>query len=144
MSAMEEIDGIIGISHFGIVVHDIETAFEQYKMLGFKERDKGIITEEERGISAKVIESDNHIIELMSVIDTSRNPAYDDLLKLKRYSLDHICYKVTSIEKVIKILKKKRFSPISKIAISSVWNKRVVLLANRRMGVIELVEIAEK
>ena len=142
MPAIEKIEGITGISHFGIVVPDIEAAFAQYSLLGFSEREEGIITESDHGIYAKVIEFNGIVLELISPIDPSVDSGYDDLLKLKRYSMDHVCYKVSSIVDVVERLKRNRFVPISNISTSLVWNKRVILLGNRKMGIIELLEDA--
>lgn len=134
---------IKGISHLGVVVPDIEMAYKQYSLLGFKEKSEGIIREEEHGILAKVIEQDGVIIELMSPISNPEDSPYAEQLRQNRYSLDHICYRVSSIDEAIEVLKKNRFIPISKPHMSGVWNKKVVLLANRRMGVIELLEDVE-
>ena len=54
--------------------------------------------------------------------------------------MDHICYEVFDLDAAIARLKTLRFAPISQPRITAVWNRRAVLLANRRMGVVELME----
>lgn len=140
MMDIDKIEGLIGISHLGIVVPDINIAYNQYALLGFQERQEGIITDTEHGIYAKVIENDRYVFELISPMKSEVDSPYVDLLKMSRYSMDHVCYKVASIEKAVESLKRKRFISISKVSVSHVWDKKVVLLGNRKMGVIELLE----
>ena len=140
MEMLDKLDGLLGIHHIAIVVPNIEDAVKQYKCLGFVEESENVVKEIEHNIYAKIIRQDNYVVELITPIDDPDSSPYSDLLQQKRYGLDHICYMVSSIERIIPQLKKQRFIPISQPHISGVWNERVVLLGNRKMGVIELIE----
>lgn len=129
-----------GISHIAIAVPDIETAWKQYEQLGYTEREDGIVAAEEFGVLAKVIYNEGIILELISPMQDIKDAPYTVSTDGGRYSLDHICYQVNSIEDAVAQLRKSRFVPISTPKVSPVWGKRTVLLANRKMGVIELIE----
>lgn len=131
---------IKGISHFAIVVPDTEQAFEQYQTLGFKEYQEGTVTIEEKNTIAKLIHNGSTIVELLSKANPEEQSDFDELLMQKKYGLDHICYYSDNLIEDINALKKKRFIPLGKVFVSPVWNKSVVLMGHRKMGLIELIE----
>lgn len=140
MNEIIQIEGIQGISHISLPVPDIDVAWEQFRFLGYKEESVGVIEEEEYGIKAKVISKDGVTLELLTPLGDPDKSPYADQLKQKRYCMDHICYEVDNLELVMQQLRKKKFIPISQPRVTVVWNKKAVLLANRKMGVIELLE----
>lgn len=141
MNEFKHIDGIIGVSHISLTVPDIDAAWQQFQALGYTEREDGIVEEQNYGIRAKIISNGGLTIELLNPLGDPETTPYAEQLKQNRYSLDHICYDVDSIEKVMGQLRKMRFLPISAPRITAVWNRRAVLLANRKMGVVELMEV---
>lgn len=137
---MEQHSYITGISHIAIVVPDIEEAWQRYQMLGFQEDAPGFIEESERGFWTKLIRQDGYVLELLSPLNEKGEMALNTYMGLNRYEMEHICYCVSDLEGQIKVLRKEKFFPISKPSFSQVVQKRVVLLVNRSMGVVELVE----
>ena len=140
MPELEQMSEIKGISHIALVVPDIEIAWKQFAVLGYEEASDGIIEEKDYGIRAKVISYGDITIELLSPLGEPDTSPYADQLKQNRYCMDHICYDVFDLDAAVERLKGHRFAPISKPRITTVWNRRAVLLANRRMGVVELME----
>lgn len=141
MNELEHIEGILGISHISLTVPDIDFAWHQFQFLGYAERGDGIMEEPDYGIRAKIITNGALMIELLSPLGDPETSPYADQLKQNRYCLDHICYDVDDIDKVMAQLRKKKFLPISTPRTTVVWNRRAVLLANRKMGVVELMEV---
>ena len=130
----------LGISHIAIAVPDIEAAWKQYEQLGYTERSDGIVRAEEFGVYAKVICLGESVLELLSPLEDAKDCPGTPKVESGRYSLDHICYLVENLDEAAAQLRKSRFVPITVPKISPVWGKRAVLLANRKMGVIELME----
>ena len=141
MNELLKLKGIIGISHIALTVPDIDTAWQQFQFFGYVEREDGIIEENDYGIRAKIIYNGSLVVELLSPLGDPDFSPYAEQLKQNRYCLDHICYDVEDLDEVVNLLKKQRFLPISIPRITKVWNRRAVLLANRKMGVVELMEM---
>lgn len=137
---MEQHSYITGISHIAIVVPDIEEAWRRYQILGFQEDTPGFMEETERGFRTKLIRQDGYVLELLSPLNEKGETALSTYMGLNRYEMEHICYRASDLEGQIKILRKEKFRPISKPGFSQVVQKQVVLLVNRSMGVVELVE----
>ena len=131
-------NAICGISHLAIVVFNMEKALEEYRLLGFEIVSDEVV-EETFGIKARVIEKSGYVIELISPLD-SDNSNYAEYKKQNKYCLDHICYETSDFNQAIEELKRNRFFPVSAERISGVWNRKVILMGNRRMGLIELIE----
>lgn len=129
---------VSGISHIALNVPDIALAQKQYEALGFAEDAPGVIEEESFGIVAKVMRMGAHTIELCAPL--GEGSPLMGMVGGKAYALDHICYEVSDMDAQIELLKKYKFIQTSPKRVSGVWNKKVVLMANRKMGVIELME----
>lgn len=133
---MEHENGIIGIAHIALNVPDLELARKQYAALGFIEDARGTIVEESFGIAAKIMRLGAYTLELCAPLDGDASTG------AKAYGLDHICYATANLDAQMERLKANRFAQLSPKRVSGVWNKTVVLMANRKMGVIELMEEA--
>lgn len=136
---MEQVTYVTGIAHIAIQVKDLESAIEQYSLLGFTPDEGNIIVEEQFGIQTKVMRQGDHVLELLSPLNDD-SPLAKQMVNNKWYMLDHICYEVSDLDAQIDLLKKKRFIPTSKKRVSGVWGKTVILMGHRKMGVIELIE----
>ena len=136
----ERLPGFLGISHIALVVPDLEKAWEQFKFFGYLERGDGTVEVAEFGTQALVISNNDITVELITPLNNPEESQYAEQLRQKRYCMDHICYRVRDLDSAVAALRSKRFMTISQPRISPVWGKRTLLLANRKMGTIELLE----
>lgn len=140
MENVTKLPSIKGISHIALVVPNLETAREQFCFLGYSERGDGFVDAEEFGTRALVMNNEGVTLELITPLADPETSQYAEQLRQNRYCMDHICYVTDNLEETVAALKQKRFMPISQPKLSPVWGKRTLLLANRKMGAIELVE----
>ena len=100
-----------------------------------------MIKADEHGTKVTLVENSSTTIELIEPITEEKVFFYQDRIKKFGYFMDHICYYCDNIEDACVALKQYRFIPTTKISNSPVWEgRRTIFLANRKMGVIELLE----
>lgn len=137
----KETSYITGIAHVGIAVPDINIAKQQYELLGYKAITSEVIFEKEHGVQAFMMENSGFVIELIAPLDKDLESPVDSYISSKPYKIYHIAYKVSDFDAQIDLLKAKKFVMTDEPKTSSLQKgKRTVFLANRKMGVIELVE----
>lgn len=132
---------ITGVAHVGIAVPDIEAAAKQYELFGFVPLTKDIVRAEAHGVRAYMMENHGFVVELLSPLEPGKESPIDSYLATKPYKIYHIAYYTSDFEAQIALLQKHRFIMTGEPAESTLQKgKRTVFLANRKFGVIELVE----
>lgn len=131
------------VNHIGVAVKSIKDAYPVYSLLGFRDTDGREYCDELQGVRARFISKDGMTLELLEPLDPGKPSPLDNYLKGQLHSLYHICYRTDSLEATIEELRKNKFrlivEPIPGIGFG---DARVCFLFNRRVGIIELVEIA--
>jgi len=132
------------IDHIGVVVTDIEEAFERYiHCYGYKCQ-KNIFLDTSRRIRlALLVSSNNFRVELIQPID-EKSPSYDFMKK--GGGIHHICYRVSDIEKTISDLRKEDHLFITRPSEAILMDEQRVafLFSKKDKQIIELIEISEK
>ncbi len=132
---------ITGVAHIGIAVPDILTAAKQYRLVGYEPLTPEIIYEQNHGVQAYMMENDGFVIELLAPLEKGKESPVDNYITKKPYTIYHIAYYTSNLEAQIDLLKANKFIMTGKPGESALQKgKRAVFLANRKMGVIELVE----
>jgi len=134
----------VKIHHIGYLVDNLETAAEEFELLGFSRL--GEITEDlSREIYILFLDNLGYVVELIQPIN-EESPLYS-LRKKYRNSPYHICYETNNLEEKIKELAFSRGGymlvnpPNPAPAITGCPN--VAFLMNGNIGMIEIVEIKE-
>lgn len=110
-----------GISHIALMVLNLETALEQFLMLGYEKKSKDVIAAEEYGTKVFVVGNGNTTIELIEPVTEEKVSFYQERIKKFGYFMDHIGYYCDNIEETCIALKKHRFIPTTEIGISPIW-----------------------
>ncbi len=133
---------ITGVAHTGIAVPDILAAEAQYALLGFVRLTPEIVKATDHGVQALMMRNGDAVIELISPLEEGVESPVDAYIETKPYKMYHIAYYVSDFDAQIELLKKNKFiltgepkeSPLQK-------GKRTAFMGNRKLGVIELVEV---
>lgn len=132
---------ITGIAHIGIAVPDIQAAIPQYEMLGFRPISKEIVFEQMHGVQAYMMENLGVVIELIAPLEEGKESPVDSYIATKPYKIYHIAYRVSNFDAQVTLLKANKFFMTGEPKESSLQKgKRTVFMANRKMGIVELVE----
>ena len=125
------------VHHIGYAVNSIESAFEQFKLLGFTKESFQI--DESRKVSIAFIRNGDTLVELIE--PCGEGSPVEELLKKSGPAPYHICYCAECIDDVLPELKKAGWAVISKKAEApAISGAPVVFLYNKEAGLIELVE----
>lgn len=132
---------ITGVAHIGVAVPDIPQAEAQYAALGYVRVTPEIVRAESHGVQALMIQNGDLTLELIAPLEEGKESPVDAYNASKPYKMYHVAYYTSDFDAQIALLKAQKFmltgepqeSPLQK-------GKRTVFLANRRLGVIELVE----
>lgn len=132
---------ITGVAHIGIAVPDILQAEAQYEALGYVRVTPEITRAEEHGVQALMMQNGALTIELIAPLEAGKESPVDGYIETKPYKMYHIAYYTSDFDAQIALLKTQKFmltgepkeSPLQK-------GKRTAFMANRKLGVIELVE----
>ena len=123
--------------HIGYLTLNLKNSFNEFKHLNYSKKGK-LINDSKLRVKIQFIKNSSSLIELV-------NPYRDNyglfnLIKKKNYAY-HFAYKVKSIEKSIKILKKYRFKLIVNPTPAKAFNnKKVAFLKMKNSFIIELIE----
>ena len=123
--------------HIGYLTLNLKNSFNEFKHLNYSKKGK-LINDSKLRVKIQFIKNSSNLIELV-------NPYRDNyglfnLIKKKNYAY-HFAYKVKSIEKSIKILKKYRFKIIVNPTPAKAFNnKKVAFLKMKNSFIIELIE----
>ena len=123
--------------HIGYLTLNLKNSFNEFKHLNYSKKGK-LINVSKLRVKIQFIKNSSNLIELV-------NPYRDNyglfnLIKKKNYAY-HFAYKVKSIEKSIKILKKYRFKLIVNPTPAKAFNnKKVAFLKMKNSFIIELIE----
>jgi len=132
---------ITGVAHVGVAVPDIASAAEQYRLLGFVPLSEKILFEESHGVQAYMMENNGFVVELLAPLQVGKESPVDSYIETKPYKMYHVAYKVSDFDGQIQLLKQHRFMLTSQPTESAAQGgKRTAFMANRKFGVIELVE----
>jgi len=132
------------IDHIGVVVNDIDEAFQRYiNHYRFKCL-KEVFFDSSRRVRLALLTSENNFrVELIQPID-EKSPSYDFMKR--GGGIQHLCYRVKNIENTIKYLKKEDHLLISKPAEAKLMDGRIVafMFSKKDKQVVELIEILER
>lgn len=132
---------ITGISHIGIAVPDIPTAAKQYELFGYKPLTPEIVYEKNHGVQAYMMQNAGFVIELLAPLEKGKESPVDAYIAKKPYTIYHIAYITSDFDAQINLLKANKFIMTGEPMASSLQSgKRTVFMANRKLGVVELVE----
>lgn len=132
---------VTGVAHIGIAVPDIEEAARQYRLLGFTALTPEIIYEQNHGVQAYMMENNGFVIELLAPLEPGKESPVDSYLTTKPYKIYHIAYYTSDFEAQIKLLQKNKFIMTGEPRESALQKgKHAVFLANRKFGIVELIE----
>ena len=127
------------IHHIAIATHDIEKVISIYKEIGYK--NTPIVDDIERQVKICFLLLGAHNIELVQPL-TNKSPVSRILRNNETDILYHICYQVENIEFAIELLKQKGFIQLSNVGKApAIDNNKVVFLFDKKIGLIELVEV---
>lgn len=140
----EELTGVLGVAHIGIAVPSIDTAAEQYRLLGFKNVNEEIISEKDYGVRVLMMKQGDCYIELLEPLEKGKESPIDSYISSKPYKMYHLAYFVENLEGTMKALEKKKYIAINEPRpTSAMEGARAVFMFNRNMGIIELLEMAK-
>lgn len=132
------------IDHMGVVVDDIDDAFQRYiNNYGFRCL-KEIIFDSSRKVHLALLISENNFrVELIQPID-KKSPSY--YFMKRGGGIQHFCYRVKNIENTIKYLKKEDHLLISRPSEAILMDGRKVafMFSKKDKQVIELIEKPER
>ena len=132
------VDLLMRIHHIGYAVKRIEQAAYEFELLGYTKEGNQVV-DKERNIKIQFMSNNNYYIELITPISNSA-PIYNMLKKFGNTPY-HICYETKNIEETIKNLTYDGYVLIEPIKeAKAINNRRVAFLANKDIGIIELVE----
>ena len=132
------------IDHIGVVVDNIDEAFQRYiNHYGFKCLKEVIFDSSRRVWLALLVSENNFRVELIQPIDQN-SPSYDFMKR--GGGIQHLCYRVSNIENTIKYLKKENHLLISSPSEAKLMDgKKVAFMFSKKdKQVIELVEKLER
>lgn len=132
------------IDHIGVVVDNIDEAFQRYiNHYGLKCLKEVIFDSSRRVRLALLVSENNFRVELIQPIDQN-SPSYDFMKR--GGGIQHLCYRVSNIENTIKYLKKENHLLISPPSEAKLMDgKKVAFMFSKKdKQVIELVEILER
>jgi len=128
--------------HLGIAVADINKSVSAFRSLGWI-WDGQIIDDSSRNVKLAFLKKDDsdEVIELVSSVN-DKSPVSHTLEIMKNVPTPyHICYEVNDLEKVIDILKKKKFILTDKPKPAVAFDgRRVAFMLSKDAGLIELLE----
>lgn len=125
--------------HIGIAVFDIDETAQYYIQAGYEKTDT-VLDEIQNVKICFLHKSGMPMLELLAPIDKD-SPVNRTLDKMG-VSPYHCCYAVEDIDDAVRRLKKMRFiTLIRPVAACAIGGKRVCFLFNKKVGLIELVEV---
>ena len=123
--------------HIGYLTLNLKNSFNEFKHLNYSKKGK-LINDSKLRVKIQFIKNSSNLIELVNPYRV--NYGLFNLIKKKNYAY-HFAYKVKSIEKSIKILKKYRFKLIVNPTPAKAFNnKKVAFLKMKNSFIIELIE----
>jgi len=126
------------IHHIGYAVNNIEDSLNEFKKLGYKCVENKIV-DKKRKVIIQFIKNGDYSIELVAPL--GKESPVTNLLKKQGNSPYHICYETDNLEKEIKDLDDDGFVIISDLLKApAIYNKKVIFLYKKEIGLIELVE----
>jgi methylmalonyl-CoA/ethylmalonyl-CoA epimerase len=126
------------IHHIGYAVNNIEDSLNEFKKLGYKCVENKIV-DKKRKVIIQFIKNGDYLIELVAPL--GKESPVTNLLKKQGNSPYHICYETDNLEKEIKDLDDDGFVIISDLLKApAIYNKKVIFLYKKEIGLIELVE----
>lgn len=137
---------IIDIDHIGIAAVDIMEAQLYYKNLGYNPLSSNVCVDNERNVKILFMKLANQKIELVSPIndgmDSGKVSPVDRFLKSKSgYSIYHICYNVSDMEKQIMEMKTDGYMLLHDISPApAMGDRKIAYMYHRKLGLIELAE----
>ena len=138
-------DSIAGMKphHLGMAVTDIGQSIHAFEELGWI-LDKEVINDEQRNVKLAFLKRNDsdQVIELVSPTD-DKSPVTNTLKTMKQMATPyHICYEVSDLEKMIDILKGRKYVLTDKAKQAVAFNnRRVAFMLRRDVGLIELLEV---
>lgn len=141
-------DKISGMSihHIGVAVANLIQSISEYENLGWK-WDGNIIEDKDRNVKLAFMKRNDSdtLIELVAPAN-EKSPVSHTLNIMKNIATPyHICYEVDEINKMIEILKKRKYilteSPKPAVAFNG---RRVSFMISTTAGLIELLEVKKK
>lgn len=138
--------GEMSTHHLGMAVADIKKSIIGFRGLGWV-WDGKIIDDSFRGVKLSFLKryDSDEVIELVSPVN-EKSPVSNTLNTMKNVATPyHICYEVSNIEKIVEILKGRKYILIDKPTPAVAFNgRRVAFMFSRDAGLIELLEEEKK
>ncbi len=126
------------IHHIGYAITNIEASIEMFRQLGYT--DGNITHDESRSVDIMFMKNGNYLVELIAPRNEN-SPVYG-VLKRSGAGTYHICYEVDNMIEAINMLKQQRWTVILEpMCAPAIENNDVCFLYNKKIGLIELVEI---
>jgi len=130
----------VRIDHIGYAVKDIKRARESLEYLGFQFTEP-VIKDTDRNIEIQFGAKDGYRIELIAPIPNGRKSPIDAYLGNIGPTPYHFCFCTENLEAEIREFEQKRYKVILPPAKAVAFGgKRVAFMANRNVGMIEIVE----
>lgn len=139
------IDGGV-VHHLGIAVVDLMKSIREYQGLGWT-WDGEIVEDNARSVNLAFLKHDAPGGMLELICPTSKRSPVSNILESRRNVATpyHICYEVCNIEKIIHILKRRKYTLTDALKPAVAFgNRRVAFMLSRNSGLIELLEEKRK
>jgi hypothetical protein len=129
------------LHHIGYAVLDIENAYSVFHKLNY-ECSSSVIDDAIRNIKVMLIQNNDILIELVSILNQGKKSQIDFLFRENSYwgGGYHTCYAVKNMQYEINRLRKEKFVIIQPPAMSPVFESDVAFLFHKDIGIIELLQ----
>ena len=134
---MDKIDEIIAVDHIGYAVHDMTSAKEYFKALGYSFGDENV--DKLRNVNVCVGKMGGCKVEILAPLCGVKSPI-DGTLKKMGSTPYHICYQVKDMDSALEKMQSVGYTMMGYPAPSEPLGGDVCFLYSPEIGIVELID----